>query len=293
MTDSRGSWSFAAGVSLAALLVLAAPSGVDGQEATGRLTGTVRVAEDGEPVSGVEMVLVESGRVAVTDESGRFVFEGIPPGRYALTAHRLGLTGERAVAVEVEAGETTAIQMLVRSDPVPVPGIEAEIDPALPSRIGGFYRRAERGTGRYITRADIERLAPHFSVELLERVPSMKVRCTQPAQCFYWFARSQGQQTLRKNCAGLVRSSPDCAGAMGTDSPPQVAGGGLILEGSRVCAPLHFLDGTMVPKFDLDDLPPSQIEGIEVYTPSSVPPRFKRAGSDCGVLVIWTRSFLP
>jgi hypothetical protein len=45
------------------------------------------------------------------------------------------------------------------------------------------------------------------------------------------------------------------------------------------------------PLFDVNSIPPSQIEGIEYYaTPAQTPSQYTRLNSTCGVLVIWTRS---
>ena len=60
-----------------------------------------------------------------------------------------------------------------------------------------------------------------------------------------------------------------------------------------------YVDGTQVyqygvkppmPLFNVNSIPPEQIEGIEAYSSASqVPVRFNKTGSGCGVLVIWTR----
>lgn len=63
------------------------------------------------------------------------------------------------------------------------------------------------------------------------------------------------------------------------------------LELSRVrnCGIEFFVDGTPAARFSVDEIPPEDIAGIEVYRGvSEVPPRFRRADS-CGAVVIWTR----
>jgi hypothetical protein len=60
-----------------------------------------------------------------------------------------------------------------------------------------------------------------------------------------------------------------------------------------------YVDGALVyqyginppmPLFNVNSLPPDQIEAVEVYTSAvQIPAQFNTAGSGCGVLVIWTR----
>lgn len=55
------------------------------------------------------------------------------------------------------------------------------------------------------------------------------------------------------------------------------------------CVPDFYLDGARAPFFDIDNLEPMDIAGIEIYRGNSeVPIRFKHRDR-CGVIVIWTR----
>jgi hypothetical protein len=62
--------------------------------------------------------------------------------------------------------------------------------------------------------------------------------------------------------------------------------------GKRLCYMQLFLDGIRQPfeGFNIDLLPPEDIEGIEVYVGSSrTPAMFSFRGAPCGAVVIWTR----
>lgn len=58
----------------------------------------------------------------------------------------------------------------------------------------------------------------------------------------------------------------------------------------RSCVVAVFVDGIRVPTDKADEFPLSLIAGIEYYTPSTVPVRYKSAGraSACGTLLLWT-----
>jgi len=62
--------------------------------------------------------------------------------------------------------------------------------------------------------------------------------------------------------------------------------------GRTNCAPLYFLDGVPVRNMRLDDIPTSDVEGIELYaSAASAPMEFEAftPGLPCGIIVIWTR----
>ena len=59
---------------------------------------------------------------------------------------------------------------------------------------------------------------------------------------------------------------------------------------SRTCAPDIYIDGLEAQGFRIDDIPPTDIAGIEVFRgPAETPPRFRREHALCGVVSIWTR----
>lgn len=76
----------------------------------GTVTGRVLSAERGTPLEGARVTLVEAGRAAFTDESGRFRFENVSGGGHTL---RVQMIGYRAVErdVRVREGETTEVEV--------------------------------------------------------------------------------------------------------------------------------------------------------------------------------------
>lgn len=55
------------------------------------------------------------------------------------------------------------------------------------------------------------------------------------------------------------------------------------------CIPQYFVDGTRAPRFNIDDLHPSDIAGIEIYRGNSEVPIEFKSGDRCGAIIIWTR----
>ena len=57
------------------------------------------------------------------------------------------------------------------------------------------------------------------------------------------------------------------------------------------CEPQYFLDGQESTPFFARNVPPHDIQGIEIYRGASeIPAEFVGSNSGCGVIVIWTKS---
>ena len=58
------------------------------------------------------------------------------------------------------------------------------------------------------------------------------------------------------------------------------------------CPPQFFVDGVQVTGFSIDDMPPGDVEGVELYPGAAgLPPEYNRVQgtSICGTVIIWTR----
>lgn len=58
------------------------------------------------------------------------------------------------------------------------------------------------------------------------------------------------------------------------------------------CPPQYFLDGLRVTSFNIDDVPPGDVEGVELYAGAAgLPPEFNQlyGNTICGTVAIWTR----
>lgn len=61
---------------------------------------------------------------------------------------------------------------------------------------------------------------------------------------------------------------------------------------AKACPPQFYIDGIQATGFSIDDMPPGDVEGIELYAgPGGLPPEFNRFYStvSCGTVIIWTR----
>lgn len=170
------------------------------------------------------------------------------------------------LAAALAAGAVHAQEEAPRP-PLPSGSIVYELRPLdvsvgqLPVRgkLAGFYRRLDRGAGRYITREEIEARDPYRLSDIVHLVPGFQT---------VKFGDGSGRRHAR-----IGRSE--------------------VLESLQRCSVQYWIDGMPLPQhtgFELDAVRPGDVAGIEVYRgPSETPARFQRRGSSCGVVVIWTR----
>lgn len=75
---------------------------------TGTVKGSVTLRGKGIPIHQANVMLVQLGRVAETDQQGEYVFERVPPGTYDVVAYLASLSSESQL-VEVAAGQTAVV----------------------------------------------------------------------------------------------------------------------------------------------------------------------------------------
>ncbi|HVF39448.1 MAG TPA: SusC/RagA family TonB-linked outer membrane protein [Gemmatimonadaceae bacterium] len=91
-------------------------SSVATAQSTGRITGVVTDSSDNRPLSAVRVAVVGTRLAAATDDGGRYTINGVPAGRYTLSARRLGYRQGAATGITVGDGVTATANF--RLDPV-------------------------------------------------------------------------------------------------------------------------------------------------------------------------------
>jgi hypothetical protein len=155
-------------------------SAVPGQVIRGRVVD----ATTQRGIREVEVTLTDSAgtqaRLVVTDSVGAFRFMVDAAGSYKLRAERIGYTATSVEGVQVERAEEIEIQLKMGVEAIPLePLVVVARRPERLGRLGEFYDRLEwmgkLGTGRFITRAEIEARNPSETTDLLRTVPGLRV----------------------------------------------------------------------------------------------------------------------
>lgn len=239
-----------AGALLASLLQLAAPAATQ-QASSTTLSVSVTHAATGEPLRGAQVLVVATGVGGITDEMGILQLEGVPLGSRTVEVRYLGFAPERA-RVELREGRLNTLVFALVVRPIALAEVRVRVRPrSRRLELAGFDRRKARGFGTFITRSDIETRQPQRLSDVLRGVPGIQLASTG-------FSDSR---------ASMLRATP-----------------------SRRCPIQYYVDGVQVFAFNIDDVRPHDIEGIEIYKGASeIPPDFNRGTALCGVIVIWTR----
>lgn len=115
----------------------------------------------------------------------------------------------------------------------------------------GFYDRQRVGMGTFYTRAQITAINPRFMSDVLRQTAGVRV-----------------------------------GSAVAGRAPASIRGAG----GARNCPIQYFIDGAMTYAFNIDDVQPGDVEGVEIYRgAASIPPEYNKGSALCGVILIWTR----
>jgi hypothetical protein len=156
-----------AATAVAALLSLASSAGAQAGAKAGRgrlLTGVVVAGVSQAPLAHAMVSLRPAGRQTFTDDSGRFAFQGVPPGGYRLRATHLGFapmevavtipddSAPTRVRVELAEVQVTLATVQVTADaPCTAPGAP---DPAKQREFSVIFQQLVQNAQQYRLLAD-------------------------------------------------------------------------------------------------------------------------------------------
>ncbi len=98
---------------------------------TGKIVGKVSDQSTGEPLFGVNILVVGTTRGATTDPEGKFSIIGIPIGNYAVRVSAIGYAQTEAKDVKIGADETTQLNFQMVSEEVQLTGVTITADQQL------------------------------------------------------------------------------------------------------------------------------------------------------------------
>jgi hypothetical protein len=232
----------------------------------------------GQPVAGADVTLPALSKSTVTNDSGAFRFSDVPAGQHEMRVRRIGFQ-ESIEQVTVNTNGTAQYRVVLQPVQTLTP-VTVEADPVM----ADFEENRRIGLGRFMTRADLEKVEHRKLGEIIE-VVGAKVSRSGP---FAWLGSSRGQikslSGRQEECPSLEgrpvspgsrKTNPGCGqcwAAIWLDDRPLFRGG----------------DQGVVP--DLNAILPHSIEAIEYYKgAASTPMKYAKLNSQCGVLVIHTR----
>ena len=142
------------------------------QKAT--VSGRVLDAGNSRPVSTAQLRLQWGDYTQLSDATGRFFFPDVPPGRYELSVTRIGYTTFKdSLTIDPGASLDLAIRIdekAIALEPLTVTVRSRRLERA------GFYDRQRASPGSFVTRADIDKLNPSLTTDLLRNVRGVRLQ---------------------------------------------------------------------------------------------------------------------
>lgn len=90
---------------------------------TGKIAGTIKDAETGEPLPGANVVIVGTRMGAAADVDGDYFIMNIPPGTYAVEASMMGYRSVSKTEVIVSVDHTTTVDFTIEPTVIKMPGV--------------------------------------------------------------------------------------------------------------------------------------------------------------------------
>jgi hypothetical protein len=294
----------------------------------GVLLGTVRDAATGAAAGGAEVTASWSGRVAgdvqagakeqwvktAADARGFYVVCGVPEGTSVRTAARAGNQIARSQEIQLARGAPMQLSLLLNDEvrvatadtsrAVTLEELLVTVDASRRSRaVQEFYARAKQGGDHFITRADIDRIRPSRTSDLFQAMQGVEL-VPGPGGAHVLRMRGtsapapQGLSSLPRNPDTFLPGTAPPAGLSPEEAQTwrkQAEGTLREADTPADCAPHLYIDGVRWQSGggpgELNALRPRDIEGIEVYPRTSLAPaQYKRAGAECGIILIWMRT---
>jgi hypothetical protein len=200
----------------------------------------------------VALARLSSSGTLAISDTGGRFILVLPGGAITVAVRRLGFA-PRDTAMELREGRTDSLVVVLKVLAFDLPGVTAEADAFEQMRLSEFYRHRKSSGGHFFDRQEIEARRVTRISDLLRRLPGVRM-----------IPDRSGRVHLR-----LARTA-----------------------GGRDCPPDYFIDGVRAQFLNVDDLPITDIEAIEIYSgPARVPPEYNtRFGNpSCGTIVLWTR----
>jgi hypothetical protein len=234
-------------------------------DAPSRVTGRVLDVDTGRPVRGATVRLDGIPGERVSDEGGRFRFQGVGRGRHGLEVAHLAYGVARDSLRVDGTGRALEVEVRLAGGAIPLEPIVVTVESRpISGTLRTVYDRIDRvrrmGGGTVFDRADIERRNPTQLTRLLDEVRGFNVEMR-------WLTPVI---TSTRAVSGLGT----CVTTVWIDGIKVISGGG---TGD---VDLNINGVVMV----------SNIEAVEVYHASGrIPGEFSGSDAGCGVVLIWTR----
>ena len=238
------------------------------------------------PLEGVEVRVGGVSSPFRTDYMGEVSFFRPRQSRLTLNIRLAGYTPiDTAFDVGAVDWMHIVLAMSVRAQPL-APAVVEAAAPAS-SHLAAFELRRSQGRGRYLTPAQLREWHDKRLIEALSRIPGV-VQDVSSTGAVKVVARTGPTSVTEAGGGGygyVVRGEARAKAPTST----KVFRGPEDGPKPGFCEIAVFVDAMYVAEPEIGTLRAAGFEAVEYYTPSNIPPEFKRPGTQCGVLLLWSK----
>jgi hypothetical protein len=249
-------------LALSAAATVAVP-GYGQSKQFGRVLGIFDDAT-GQPVAGAEVLDLATGLRTLSSVTGTVTLAFLASGSNFLQVKKLGYAS-KLVPVMVSPADTVSVTVLLQPIRQPLPEVVTTARAETRGKMSEFERRRATGFGHFITRAQLEKFEGHLTADVMRTLPGVGIYLGPFREAYVGTTRPP---------TSILRNGPDgiCRAAVMVDGVP-------VYHGNDSEKP-----------FNINSIPPAEIEGVEFYAGgATVPVEYNATRNTCGLVVIWTR----
>ncbi len=249
-------------------------------------TGVVVADSTHAPIPLAEVALPDLNKSETTNSRGEFRIVGIPAGEQRITVRRIGY-GAADTKLTFNGTETVERRVVLgRAITLETVQVTATAHDKLRQ---SFDENKRIGLGHFLERTDI---AKFDGMELATVLQNISTTGVVNGNGHSWITSRRHPGTL------CPPNDTACLQSHGFYIPEKME----LQQGMPVLCWAHvYVDGVLqngskepTEPYDLKQIPPERIDKMEFYAgPSETPLQYSRLGSNCGVLVVWTRQYEP
>jgi hypothetical protein len=237
------------------------------------LFATVADGATGTPLSTAEVIVPDLRRIGRANWLGKVLVVDVPSGVHRV---RVRVFGYQPIEVPVAfQGDTVGVNFMLKALPPMLDTVRVTAA-QVPMHLQEFESRRRTGLGRYLSHAQLDSAGSRdFETVMTMRFPGLQV-----------VELSAGRRILvstRGGCGADPSRLPNRYGAAGGGA------GGAGCANSAPCPVIVRLDGMDLGDADLDIVRTWDLAGVEYYSGSQVPVRYRTSGSACGVMLLWSK----
>ena len=216
-------------------------------------------AQTGEPIEGAQVTDMLSQMSALTTKTGTVSLIFLPDSGSMVRIQKIGYQPTTLV-VRISPADTVPVTVVLNATTTILPAVVTK-DSApkyVPPGLRAMEERRKLGFGHFITEAELRKNDSQKMTNVIRTLPNVNIVCSKFG----------------------VRECWAVAGRL--SSKYMVQGGSCDIE--------VYMNGALSNDHDLEKLQVAEFEGVEFYPGgATIPVQYNKTGSNCGVLLLWTR----